>query len=223
MKILIIEDEENIAKILKRGFEKEGYAADYITDGEAGLRRIQLHHSDYDVVILDLMLPKISGSEICRTIRDEKISLPILVLTAKGAEEDKVSLLEIGADDYLTKPFSFKELLARIRALTRRPQKIPPKLLTIGDLTIDSANKIATKDNVDIKLTLTEFRILEYLMQRPNQIIEKESLVNNVWDFNSNPQSNVVDVFVCRLKKKLDDHENERIENVRGIGYKINF
>lgn len=224
MKILIVEDEKNIAETVKSGLEKEGFAVDWVADGQAALRRIQLHNADYDVIILDLMLPGLTGDEICRSIRTAGISVPVLVLTARGLEEDKVALLDSGADDYLTKPFSFKELLARVRALTRRPKQALPTLLTAGNLAIDPANKIATKDGANIKLTLTEFRILEYLMRNPNQIVERESLINNVWDFNFDSFSNVVDVYICRLRKKIGDTEKEqKLESVRGIGYRLNI
>ena len=223
MKILIIEDEESLAKLLKKGLEKEGYAVDYLTDGEAGQKRIELHHSDYDVIVLDLMLPKRSGYDVCKNVRELKISVPILVLTAKGSEEDKVCLLDSGADDYLVKPFSFKELLARVRALTRRPTVALPTVLSVGNLVLNPTNKTVFKNGTEIKLTLTEFRLLEYLMRHANQAVEREALVNNIWDFNFDSFSNVIDVYMNRLRKKIDNRSGRKIlETVRGVGYKIN-
>jgi len=223
MKILIIEDQENLAQLMKRGLEKEGYAADYVTDGEAGQTRIELHNKDYDVIMLDLMLPKRSGFEVCKNVRQSGISTPILVLTAKDSLEDKVALLDLGADDYLVKPFQFDELLARIRALTRRPEKVLPVELKVNDLVLNSANKAISKGGEDIKLTLTEFRLLEYLMRHPNQVVERESLVDNIWDFNFDSFSNIVDVYINRLRKKIDKGKDSNlIETVRGVGYRIN-
>lgn len=222
MKVLIIEDQESLAQLVKKGLEKEGYVADYVSDGEAGQKRIELHHSDYDVIILDLMLPKRNGDEVCKNVRNQGVTTPILILTAKDGEEDKVSLLDSGADDYLTKPFSFKELLARIRALTRRPVNALPVELTVGDLVLNSANKTVLRDGKEIKLTLTEFRLLDYLMRHAGQVIERESIFSNIWDFDFDSFSNIVDVYVNRLRKKIDDgRERKMLETVRGVGYRV--
>lgn len=220
MKILIIEDQENLAQLIKKGFEREGYAADYLTDGESGQKRIELHHRDYDVIVLDLMLPKRSGLEVCRDVRAVNVSTPILILTAKDSLEDKVALLDAGADDYLVKPFEFKEVLARVRALTRRPDNVLPTELYIKDLVLNPAMKTVFRGDKELKLTLTEFRLLEYLMRHPNQAVEREDIVNNIWDFHFDSFSNIVDVYINRLREKLGDVN--MLETVRGVGYKIN-
>ncbi|MBI2054430.1 MAG: response regulator transcription factor [Candidatus Staskawiczbacteria bacterium] len=222
MKILIIEDQENLAKLLKKGFEKEGYAVDYLTDGESGQKRIEIHYEDYDIIILDLMLPKKSGFEICGEVRKLNINTPILILTAKDSEEDKVSLLDTGADDYLVKPFSFSELLARVRALVRRPKIMLPTDLSFGGLVLKPATKAVFMDEKEIKLTLTEFRILEYFMRNPDRVLEREAIANNIWDFNFDSFSNIIDVYINRLRKKISRASNRNLlKTVRGIGYKI--
>lgn len=222
MRVLIIEDQESLSKLLKKGFEKEGYAADYLLDGEAGQRRIEIHHADYDVIVLDLMLPKKSGFEVCKNVRTFGITTPIIILTAKDSEEDKVSLLDSGADDYIVKPFSFKELLARVRALTRRPETSLPTELAVGNLVLKPAVKAAFINGKEIKLTLTEFRLLEYLMRNPNQVLEREAITTNIWDFDFDSFSNIVDVYINRLRKKIDaGKENGMLKTVRGVGYKI--
>ena len=222
MRVLIIEDQESLAKLLKKGFEKEGYAADFVLDGDAGQRRIEIHHGDYDVIILDLMLPKRSGLEVCKNVRSFGITTPIIILTAKDGEEDKISLLDTGADDYIIKPFSFRELLARVRALTRRPESSLPTELSVGDLTLKPATKAAFIGNKEIKLTLTEFRLLEHLMRNPNQVLEREAITTNIWDFDFDSFSNIVDVYINRLRKKIDTgRKNGLLKTVRGVGYKI--
>ena len=222
MRILIIEDQESLSKLLKKGFEKEGYAADYVLDGDAGQRRIEIHHADYDVIVLDLMLPKKSGHEVCKNVRSFGITTPIIILTAKDGEEDKVGLLDSGADDYIVKPFSFRELLARVRALTRRPETSLPTELSVGDLVLKPAVKAAFIGNKEIKLTLTEFRLLEYLMRNPNQVLEREAITTNIWDFDFDSFSNIVDVYINRLRKKIDvGRKNGLLKTVRGVGYKI--
>ena len=177
MKILIIEDEENLAKIVKIGLTREGYAVDYVLDGEQGQRRIEMHHQDYDLVIADLTLPKKSGFDVCREIRKLNISLPILVLTARDSLEDKVTLLDAGADDYLVKPFHFNELLARIRALTRRPKPVIATELKVNDLVLVPSMKSASRAGKPIKLTLKEFRLMEYFMRHPDQVLEREDIL----------------------------------------------
>ena len=222
MRILIIEDQESLAKLLKKGFEKEGYAADYLLDGASGQRRIEIHHKDYDVILLDLMLPKKSGLEVCKSIRSFGITTPVIILTAKDGEEDKVSLLDSGADDYIVKPFSFRELLARVRALTRRPETSLPAELSVGDLVLKPALKTAFLAGDEIKLTLTEFRLLEYLMRNPNQVLEREAITINIWDFDFDSFSNIVDVYINRLRKKIDaGRKKGMLKTVRGVGYKI--
>ena len=222
MKILIIEDEENLAKLLKLGLSRQGYAVDYVLDGEQGERRIAMHHTDYDLVVCDLMLPKKNGLEICKTIRSYNISLPILVLTARDSVEDKVSLLDAGADDYIIKPFHFEEVLARIRALTRRPEQTLPTELKTGDLTLNAATRKVTKAGKEIVLTLKEFRLLEYFMRHPNQALRREDIIENIWDFDFDSMSNIIDVYINRLRLKIGGKEGSRIiETVRGVGYRL--
>ncbi|OGZ29895.1 MAG: hypothetical protein A2562_02125 [Candidatus Nealsonbacteria bacterium RIFOXYD1_FULL_39_11] len=222
MKILIVEDQENLAKLLRDALKKEGYTVDYVGDGEVGQRRIEVHHKDYDLVVLDLMLPKRDGFEVCTNIRKLGISIPILVLTAKDSEEDKVSLLNAGADDYLVKPFSFQELVARIRAVSRRPKIVLPSKLSLSGLELDPSNKTVRIGKKEIKLTLTEYRLLEYLMRHPDQMVKREDIASKVWDFNFDSFSNIVDVYVSRLRKKIGDGKDKQvIKTMHGEGYKI--
>lgn len=222
MRILVIEDQEKLAKLVKSGLEKEGFAVDYLMDGELGQKRLELNHADYDLVILDLMLPKISGFEICRNIREFKISTPILILTAKDSVEDKVALLNAGADDYLIKPFSFEELLARVRALLRRPETSLPVELEVGNLVLSSSDRKVTQAGKEIKLTLKEFGLLEFLMRHAGQILEREKIITSVWDFDVDVFNNVVDVYINKLRNKLGDSQNQTlIETIRGIGYRL--
>ena len=222
MKILIIEDEENLAKILKLGLEREGYAVDYVLDGEMGQRRLEMHHRDYDMVIADLMMPKKSGLEVCREVRKLDISLPILILTAKDSLEDKVTLLDAGADDYLVKPFHFNEVLARIRALTRRPKPVMSTEIKVSDLTLIPATRTATGAGKPMKLTLKEYRLLEYFMRRPDQVLEREDILQNIWDFDFDSMSNIVDVYINRLRSKIDKNRPRKmLETVRGVGYRL--
>jgi DNA-binding response OmpR family regulator len=221
MKILIIEDEENLAKLLKMGLEREGYAVDYVLDGEQGQRRIEMHHTDYDLVICDLMLPKKNGLEICKNIRQYNINLPILVLTARDSVEDKVALLDAGADDYIVKPFHFNEVLARIRALTRRPEKVLPTELKVGNLSLDAATRKTTNFGKEINLTLKEFRLLEYFMRHPNVALKREDIIENIWDFDFDSMSNIIDVYINRLREKIDDKDGRVIETIRGVGYRL--
>lgn len=223
MKILIIEDQKDLAELVKIGLKKEGYAADYITDGITGQKRIELHHKDYDLVILDLMLPGKSGHEICREIRDLGISIPILILTARDSLESKLNLFEAGADDYLLKPFEFKELFARIKAVMRRPKEITPVKLQVQDLILDTSKRKAYRKDKEINLTLKEYGVLEYLMRNADRVVEREDLVNNIWDYDFDSFSNIVDVFINKLRDKIDKGNDRKIiETVRGIGYKLN-
>lgn len=222
MKILLVEDEQKLADALSRGLQHEGYAVDIVPDGKKALTRISLHRSDYDLVILDLMLPSMDGLEICKQVREMNITIPILVLTARAETETKVELLLTGADDYLVKPFSFAELNARIRALLRRPNESLPEKLKIGDIELNPSKRKVTRQGKEIPLTLKEFGLLEYFMRHPNQVVNREDLLNHLWDFNYVGFSNVVDVHVKNLRRKLDSAGDGGIlETVRGIGYRL--
>ena len=223
MRILIIEDEERLAELIKRGLEREGYAADAVFDGETGQKRLELYRDDYDAVILDLMLPQISGLEVCKRVRAEGVITPIIILTARDAVEDKIAALDSGADDYLTKPFSFDELSARIRALLRRPTEVVvPAVLNIRNIALDLNTRKVTRDGTLIPLTLKEYSVLEYLMRNPNVVVSRENLYTHLWDFNDNALSNVVDVHIKNLRRKIDEESrNPFIETIRGVGYRL--
>ncbi len=222
MKILVVEDQEKLAKLIKAGLKKEGYAVDYLTDGKAALKRVELNHEDYDLIMLDLGLPNISGLEIVKSIRKYGISTPILVLTGNDDMETKVLLFDVGADDYLIKPFNFKELLGRIRALTRRPKQVLGSELVISHVALNPVTQRVLVSGKEVKFTLKEFRILEYFMRRPNQVLKREDILCNVWDFDYDSFSNVLDVFINKIRAKTSNGQPQNfIETVRGIGYQL--
>jgi len=223
MRILIVEDEQALAKIIKDSLETEGYAVDYLSDGQKALSRIQSTSQEYDLIMLDLMLPNKGGLQICQEVRSMNIDTPVLILTVNDDVESKVSLFDAGADDYLVKPFEFKELFSRIRAITRRPKKTLSVELKVSDITLNPATQKVSRAGKEIKLTLKEFRILEYFMRNPNIAVSREDLVRNVYDFDYDSFSNVLDVFINRLRKKIDnDRVNKLIETVHGVGYRLN-
>lgn len=219
MKILIVEDQENLAKIIQKGLQSEGFLADYVLDGQEALRRISVYHQEYDIIILDFMLPKKSGLEVITEMRAKKYSTPVLMLTAKNDKKDITTALNAGADDYLTKPFSFDELLARIRAILRRPPVVLPNEMQIKDVKLNPLTKGVWKNGNPITLTLKEFSLLEYLMRNPDKALTRDDILSNVWDFAFDSFANVVDVHVTNIRKKLGDPSF--IETIRGIGYKI--
>lgn len=222
MRLLLVDDEERFAAILAEGLRRKGYAVDTINDGVKAYTRISLHRKDYDLVILDLMLPGMSGLDICRQLRAEGITIPILILTGRSEEEQKVELLLAGADDYLVKPFSFEELAARVQAILRRPIESVPTVLRVLDIELDPAERTVSRDGVPLSLTLKEFGLLEYFLRHPNQVINREDLIAHLWDFNYESFSNVVDVHVKNLRRKLDfGAESSILETVRGIGYRL--
>jgi DNA-binding response OmpR family regulator len=221
MRILIIEDEEKLAKSLKKSLEKESYAVDYVTDGEAGQRRIEMYHNDYDMVILDLMLPKKTGFEVCKNVRSQKINVPILILTAKYGTYDKIDALDSGADDYLVKPFALEELLARVRALMRRPSEALPTELSVGDLVMNLGTRSVTRNGKEIPLTVKEFALLEYLMRHPNQVLNRNQISDHLWGFDFDSFSNVVDVHMKNLRRKIETRNPKMLETVRGVGYRL--
>ncbi len=211
-----------LAASIQRGLEREGFAVDHRANGAEAADHLFVHHSLYDVVVLDLMLPGRSGLDICTSVRERGITVPILILTAKDSTTDKIVLLNAGADDYLTKPFSFAELVARLKALMRRPEEILPTELIVGELLLDTVrHKVLLRDKV-IKLTTKEFALLEYFMRHPDHVLDRERILDHVWDFNFNSFSNVVDVHVKNLRKKLGQTEEEVfIETVGGVGYRL--
>lgn len=222
MRILIIEDEEKLAKSLVRGFVKHGYAADYVLDGEAGERRIELYHKDYDLVTLDLMLPGKSGFDVCRSIRERGITIPILVLAARDTIEDKVRALNCGSDDYLIKPFSFDELLARVGAILRRPHDTALGELRAGNILLKPTEREVYRGGTKVDLTLKEFELLYYLMRNPGKVLNREDIYAHLWDFAANSMSNIIDVHIKNLRKKIGDDDHETIvETIRGVGYRL--
>lgn len=221
MKLLIIEDNEKLATAIKRGLELEGFAADYLLDGESGERRVAMGLHDYDLVILDIMLPKKDGIAVCKNWRENNITIPVLMLTAKDATEDKVAGLDYGADDYLVKPFSFDELVARVRALLRRPKETVPIELKVKDIILNTNTRKVTRRGKEIPLTLKEFMVLEYLMRHVNQVITRDELYDHAWDFAANAFSNTVDVHIKNLRKKIDNYHEKILETIRGVGYRL--
>lgn len=221
MKILVVEDDKKIVRFLKDGLKGEGYTVDTAEDGEEGL--FLAKENRYDLMILDLMLPEIDGIELCRKIRASgKRDIPIIMLTAKDLVADKVRGLEAGADDYLTKPFSFAELLARIKALLRRRHPSSGSALKLGDLTLDLDSHEAKRAGKAIKLSATEFRLLKYLMENRNRVLSKSLILENVWGYDFSPESNIVDVYIKYLRDKIDKGQKKSlIETVHGVGYKL--
>ncbi len=219
MQILIVEDEEKIANFLRRGLLEESYAVDVARDGEEALYKFDIN--EYDLVLLDLLIPKIDGAAVCRKIREKNTNIPVLVLTAKDAVEDKVAGLDAGADDYMTKPFSFSELTARIRALIRRGNKADPAILTVDNLSLNPATRTAARNNKSITLTAREYALLEYFMRHPNIVLTKTQLLEHVWDYNYEGLSNIVETYVKYLRQKIrtSAKDKELIHTLRGSGY----
>ncbi len=222
MRILIVEDEERLADALVRGLTQKGFAADALYDGEKAFNRILVHAQDYDLIVLDLMLPGMSGTEITKAVRERNVIVPILILTAQGDTGQKVDLLLSGADDYMVKPFSFEELSARIQAILRRPAEMLPVELAAGDIRMSLSERTAQIAGKPLSLTLKEFALMEYFLRHPNEVVNREDLLAHVWDFNYDSFSNVVDVHVKNLRKKLLEKGGADIlETVRGIGYRL--
>ena len=218
MRILVVEDDPRIATAIKTGLEEERYAVDVASDGELGLGLAS--SEDYDCIVLDLMLPKLDGTEVCTSLRLEGVHTPILMLTARGTLSDKVAGLNTGADDYLVKPFAFDELVARIRALTRRTNTTTKtSTLTVSDLTLDSIKFTVTRNNSPITLSKKEFSILQYLMQNTGNVISKDQLIAHVWDYEADVLENTVEVNIRNLRKKLG--KPDLIKTIRGFGYRI--
>ena len=220
MRVLVVEDETRLAEGLRRGFEAEGFAVDVAANGTDGLWLAR--ENQYSVIVLDIMLPGISGYRICETLRAERDWTPILMLTAKDGEWDQVEALDTGADDYLTKPFSYAVLLARVRALLRRGAADRPAVLEAGDVRLDPASHAVSRGDVVIDVTAREFAVLEYLMRRKGQIVSKREVLDNVWDADFEGDSNIVEVYVRHLRNKLDrPFDRAAIETLRGSGYRL--
>ncbi|MFA6184625.1 MAG: response regulator transcription factor [Candidatus Shapirobacteria bacterium] len=220
MKILIVEDEHLIATAIKKGLEQEHYTVDIAFDGEKGFDLAS--SGDYDLILLDHMLPKMNGIEVCSQLRQQQIHTPILMLTAKGQVEDKIKGLNSGADDYLTKPFAFEELLARIRALTRRPKNSASEIITVSDLSINLSTYEVTRHGRQINLSSKEYSLLECLMRHTNKILNKDQLIQHVWSYESDILPNTVEVYIRNLRQKIDQpFKTKLIKTIRGFGYKI--
>lgn len=220
MRILVVEDQEKIANALKKGLEIEGFAVDILFTGTSGLQRILANSLHYDLFILDIMLPSMTGLEILERMRNEGITTPVLLLTALDGVDHKVTGLNTGADDYLAKPFAFAELIARVRALLRRPTQVVATTIQHGDLVLDTLSHRVTKGSREITLTTKEFAILEYFMRNPEQVLSREQIMNHVWDYNFDSFSNVVDVHIKNLRKKLQKKHENIFETVHGLGYR---
>src|SRR5918997_3105892 len=221
MRFLVVEDEKRIADFLERGLESAGYAVDVAADGRAALDLV--HNTDYDLIILDMMLPDMDGLRVLEKIRNRKASPPVLILSARGTVEDRVKGLEMGADDYLVKPFAFVELLARVRVLLRRGAPMPERL-QIGDLVLDCIRRRVTRNGEAIELAPKEFSILEYLMRNRGRPLSRTMIVEHVWDMDYDGLTNIVDVYIRHLRSKIDDKwPNKLIHTVRGIGYMLDL
>jgi DNA-binding response OmpR family regulator len=220
MKILVVEDNKKLAENLKQGLAQEGYAVDIIEDGLSAERRIIVNRDEYDLVVLDRMLPGKDGVSVCKSWRDGGVVTPVLMLTALDTTDDKVVGLDAGADDYLAKPFAFKELLARVHALLRRPKQSFPDLINHGDIEINTTSRTVTYKNKPISLTLKEFMVLEYLVRNSGKVVTRDELYSHAWDFADSSFSNTVDVHIKNLRKKIRDN-GKIIQTVRGVGYKI--
>jgi DNA-binding response OmpR family regulator len=220
MRLLIVEDHKKIAGFLKRGLEEEHYAVDIAHTGEDALALIEV--TPYDLVILDLMLPEMDGLEVCRRLRARGENIPILMLTAKYRVEDRVMGLDLGADDYLTKPFAFPELLARVRSALRRHGQTKTVTLQVADLVLNTATHEVTRAGRPIALVNKEYAVLEYLMRRAGQVVTRSMILEAVWNYEFDPESNVIDVYVRYLRRKLDDPcPVKLIETIRGTGYRL--
>ena len=220
MRILIVEDEKDMAHLLRVGLEEENHVISLTFDGPSGLELAR--SCDFDVILLDVMLPKLDGFEVARRLRADGNRTPILMLTARDNVPDVVKGLDLGADDYLTKPFSFAVLLARLRAASRRKYDQPSSVLRVADLELDRATMAVTRARREINLTATEFRLLEFLLRRPGVVVSRNTIVDAVWGFDDEVNDNTVDAFIRLLRRKVDDpYEEKLIKTVRGVGYSL--
>jgi len=218
MRVLVVEDEPRVAAFIARGLREQSYAVDIACDGDEALYQASINR--YDIVLLDVLLPRKDGFEVCRQLRHEGFAAPILILTARDAVDDRVTGLDCGADDYLCKPFDFKELLARIRALLRRAGQVRPEILQVADLALNTLNHTVARGNVSISLTAKEYALLEFFVLRQGQLLSREEIAEHVWDENFDAFSNVIDVYVGRLRRKIDGgFASALIHTRRGEGY----
>ncbi|HZY26677.1 MAG TPA: response regulator transcription factor [Jiangellaceae bacterium] len=220
MRILVVEDEVRLAQALQRGLRAEGFAVDLAHDGETGLHLAR--EGEYDALVLDVMLPRLSGYRVCRALRAEENWVPVLMLSAKDGEYDQADGLDVGADDYLTKPFSYVVLVARLRALLRRSAPPRPPVLSAGDLTLDPAGHRVSRGETQIALTPKEFSLLELFMRRPDEVLSKSEILTHVWDAHYDGDPNVVEVYVGYLRRKIDvPFGRQALQTVRGAGYRL--
>ena len=220
MRLLVVEDEKKVASFVRKGLEEEGYAVDVAADGESGLELAldQVH----DLIILDIHLPRMNGLRVLQELRRKKVKIPVLLLTVRATIEDKVLGLDAGADDYLTKPFAFQELVARVRALLRRRAEAEPPVLQIADLVLDPARRTVFRGGEKIELTAKEYTLLDYLMRNPGRVLTRTLIGEHVWDYDFDTSTNVIDVYVNYLRKKIDaGREMKLIHTVRGVGYML--
>jgi len=220
MRILVVDDDRRLCSVIKRGLLEETHAVDVAYDGEEGEYMGEVN--PYDLIILDIMMPKKDGIEMCKELRSKRINTPILMLTAKDAVDDRVRGLDAGADDYMVKPFSFNELLARVRALLRREAITKSPEIKLGDLVLNTLTREVRRGDRTIELTTKEYVILEYFMRHPNVVVTRTMLEEHAWDYDFDSLSNLIDVYIRRLRRKLDDNDNESVlQTVRGAGYRL--
>ncbi|MGE5480267.1 MAG: response regulator [Chloroflexota bacterium] len=220
MRVLVIEDERKVASFIKHGLEEERYIVEVANDGIAGLEMALNNH--FDAILLDIMLPGKDGFSVLKEVRDSGVQTPVLMLTARGTTEDRVAGLDMGADDYLPKPFSFEELAARLRSILRRSQPEKSTKLRCGDLTLDTVSHLAIRFGKEIELTTKEYALLEYLMRNKNRILSRSTITQHVWKHNFDPESNIIDVYIKRLRSKIErDDTRPLIQSIRGVGYRM--
>lgn len=220
MRILIVEDEPRMAALIRQGLEEEAYAVDVVGNGREVLPWVQ--SADYDIILLDIMLPGMNGVDVCRQLRGEGFTMPIIMLTARDTMPDKIKGLDSGADDYLVKPFAIEELTARLRALARREGPSKSNKLVIADLSLDPATKLAQRGSAVIELTAKEYALLETLMRHPQQVLSREQIIEHVWNMEFESGSKLIEVYISNLRKKIDDgHPIKLLHTVRGLGYRI--
>lgn len=219
MRILVVEDETRMLALLRQGLQEEGYAVDTVENGREVFDWVSIY--TYDLILLDVMLPGMDGFQVCKTLRARKVNTPILMLTARHTVDSRVQGLDSGADDYLVKPFAIEELLARVRALTRRQAPERSTDLVVGDLVLDTVNRQVQRGGHVVMLSAKEYALLETLMRHPGQTLSREQIINHVWNADYDAQSKVIEVYIHNLRRKLGDDDNRLIQTVRGLGYRI--